>query len=54
MHSFFFMLLKKWEELLHCKSFSQFFNKNIGIFQIKRLKRFEQPAPGFPAENWLF
>ena len=27
-------LLKKCEKLLHCKSFSHFFNKNIGIFEI--------------------
>ena len=27
-------LLNKCDKILHCKSFSHFFNKNIGIFQI--------------------
>ena len=27
-----YFLLKKCEKLLHCKSFSHFFNKNISVF----------------------
>ena len=31
-------LLKKCEKLLHCKSFSHFFNKNIIVFSNKVVK----------------
>ena len=55
-----YFLLKKWEKLLHCKSFSHFFQQNIfnskfkiltfEIFFCKMLTNdvvsFEQPGPG--------
>ena len=33
-----YFLLKKCEKLLHCKSFSQFFNKNFSVFGYKVVK----------------
>ena len=33
-----YFLLKKCEKLLHCKSFSHFFNKNISVFGYKIVK----------------
>ena len=50
-------LLKKWEKLLHCKSFSQFFNKKywhireINFWKFNEtltndVVSFEQPGPG--------
>ena len=33
-----YILLKKCEKLLHCKSFSHFFNKNISVFGYKVIK----------------
>ena len=33
-----YFLLKKIEKLLHCKSFSHFFNKNISVYGYKVLK----------------
>ena len=33
-----YFLLKKYEKLLHCKSFSHFFNKNISVFDYKVVK----------------
>ena len=33
-----YILLKKYEKLLHCKSFSHFFNKNISVFGYKVVK----------------
>ena len=33
-----YFLLKKCEKLLHCKSFSHFFNKNFSVFGYKVIK----------------
>ena len=33
-----FFVEKRREKLLHCKSFSDFFDKNIGIFEIVTLE----------------
>ena len=33
-----YFFVKKCEKLLHCKSFSQFFNKNFGVFGYEVVK----------------
>ena len=33
-----YFLLRKYENLLHCKSFSHFFNKNIRVFGYEVVK----------------
>ena len=54
-----YFLLKKWEKLLHCKSFSYFFNKkhwhisDINVWNFNGtltnyVVSFEQPCPGIP------
>ena len=56
-------VLKKWEKLLHCKSFSHFFNKkywqisDINVWNFKEtltndIVSFEQPGPDIVVELW--
>ena len=58
-------LLKKWEKLLHCKSFSHFFDKkywqisdinawNFNETLTNDVVSFEQPGPGLPKHLDMF